>query len=247
MAEYRWNLADYAAGYDQAAHLIHPRYLEVQDQLLDLLAEIHQPDFLVVDLGGGSGRLAQRVLERFDKAQAIVIDQSEAFLEIAARRLSSFGGRGKTHVARLQDDWPQALNRPANAVISMSAIHHLEPSEKQALYRKICSALAPGGMLLNGDEVRPESEPDYLPELKRWAAHMHRIIDAGQIPDAMTQALLKWEDRNVHRFDVPRTSGDDIHETIAAQLDYLLQAGFAQADSPWQKEMWAVLRGVKAG
>ena len=91
----------------------------------------------VVDLGGGSGRLLERVLERFANAQAVLVDQSAAFLAIAERRLARFGERVTLIEKRLQDDWRAELPATPDALVSMSAIHHLEPAEKQALYRTL--------------------------------------------------------------------------------------------------------------
>jgi hypothetical protein len=127
----------------------------------------------------------------------------------------------------------------------MSAIHHLEPTEKQSLYGRCFRALAAGGVLLNGDEVRAEDEAEYRAELTQWAGHMQRQMAGGAVPDIFHPALLGWIDRNVTRFGQPKKSGDDCHETIAAQLRYLQAAGFGTCDVPWQRELWAVLRGQK--
>ncbi len=62
---YHWNTSAAAEAYDQAALAIHPYYVAVQDQILDLLPFGPAEPFDLVDLGGGSGRLAERVLERF--------------------------------------------------------------------------------------------------------------------------------------------------------------------------------------
>jgi hypothetical protein len=51
--------------------------------------------------------------------------------------------------------------------------------------------------------------------------------------------------RNLDRFAEPRHTGDDCHETVATQLRYFLQADFATADAPWQRALWAMLRGSK--
>jgi tRNA (cmo5U34)-methyltransferase len=245
MSEYRWNLSDYAAGYDAAADVIHPHYLEIQDAILAAIPFPPDAEILLVDLGGGSGRLAARFLERWPRAQAIVIDQSEPFLALAERRLAAFDGRGTCLLARLQDDWRSKLPRPASAIVSMSAIHHLEPVEKQAVYQQACEALAARGIFLNGDEVRPERDDNYRREVDAWADHMRGHMADGSIGVAFHPALDKWIERNVTQFGQPRKSGDDCHETAAAQLTYLEAAGFAEVDCRWQKRLWGILRGRK--
>ena len=248
---YRWNTSDFATGYDAAAHIIHPYYLAIQDAILDLLHPIldsRSPNgspSIVVDLGGGSGRLVERILDRFPKTSAIIIDQSEPFLALAERRLQRFEPRAACVLARLQDDWTSDLPGPVTAFVSMSAIHHLEPGEKQALYQPCFDLLAPGGALLNGDEIRADDEASYLSTLTTWADHMRSKMASGEIPAPFHPALLGWIDRNVTRFGQPKKSGDDIHETIATQLGYYRSCGFTTADVPWKATVWAVLRGIK--
>lgn len=242
---YRWNTSAFAEGYDQAAEVIHPHYLEIQDAILSLLPTDLRAGDVVVDLGGGSGRLVERILDRWP-VTAMVIDQSEPFLALAERRLARFGSRAICILARLQDHCLDQLPTRPRAIVSMSAIHHLDPAEKQALYRQCFAALTPGGELLNGDEVRAEQDAAYLAEVSAWAKHMREAMSGGQIPASFHPALEKWIDRNVARFGEPKQSGDDCHETIAAQLAYFRSAGFAAADSPWQKSLWAILRGCKA-
>ncbi len=246
MAEtYRWNIADHAAGYDAAAEVIHPYYLEIQEKILDQIARPCDAEFLLVDLGGGSGRLAEKFLTQFPGATALVVDQSEAFLEIAAKRMAPFAGRGTCLRARLQDDWAAQLSEAPAAIVSMSAIHHLAPEEKRELYERACQALVPLGIFLNGDECRHADDAKYRARLVQWAEHLHQIVDDGRVSDVMRPMFEKWKERNVTQFDVPRTSGDDCHETVEAQLAYLCDCGFRSVSSPWQKDMWAVLLGVK--
>lgn len=242
---YRWNEAEYAAGYDRAAAIIHPHYLEIQDAILARIARPRDAEFLLVDLGGGSGRLAEKFLVRFPRATAIVVDQSEAFLRIAHERMAPFQGRGTCLVARLQDDWASRLPAAPQVVTSMSAIHHLSPEEKQAVYAQAYGALQPLGILLNGDEIRAVDDAEFRSEVEAWAAHMREIVADGRVDIGIKPMLDKWEERNVTRFGQPRTSGDDWQETIEAQLAYLCDCGFRSVTVPWHKRMWAVLEGVK--
>jgi SAM-dependent methyltransferase len=242
---YRWNVADYAAGYDAAAECIHPYYVEIQETILGALARPRDAEFLLVDLGGGSGRLAEKFLASFPRARAVVVDQSQAFLDIAAQRMAPFGGRGTCYLARLQDDWPATLPEAPAAIVSMSAIHHLSPDEKRRLYERAYQALVPLGVFLNGDEVRDPDDAVYRQALANWSAHLFRIVEEGLVSDLMRPMFEKWHDRNVTRFDQPRASGDDCHETVQAQLAYLCDAGFRSVRALWQKETWAVLEAVK--
>ena len=242
---YRWNQAEYAAGYDRAAAIIHPHYLEIQDAILARIARPREAEFLLVDLGGGSGRLAEKFLTAFPRARAIVIDQSEVFLEIAQQRMEPFEGRGTCLVARLQDDWAARLPEAPQVITSMSAIHHLSPEEKQAVYAQAYGALEPLGILLNGDEIRAADDAEFRSEVEAWAAHMREIVADGRVDIGIKPMLDKWEERNVTRFGQPRTSGDDWQETIEAQLAYLCDCGFRSVAVPWHKRMWAVLEGVK--
>jgi ubiquinone/menaquinone biosynthesis C-methylase UbiE len=102
---YRWNTSAAVEAYDAAAPTIHPFYETVQGEVLDQIPFAPGLPFVAVDLGGGSGRLAERFLERFSHAQLTVVDQSEPFLALAERRLKQFGTRGRIIQRRLQDDW----------------------------------------------------------------------------------------------------------------------------------------------
>jgi len=241
MTIYRWNTSDAAQAFDKAAETIHPHYVEIQDQILAHLGQQECTVKLVIDAGGGSGRLMERVLDRFPEAGGIVIDQSEPFLALAAQRLARFGDRAQLLQLRLQDDWSQHLDIQADFVVSMSAIHHLTPREKQTFFSNCRDYLKPGGRLINGDEIRPASDEAYLEELLRWDEHKTREIASGRIPAAFTETLSKWRRRNIDGFSTPKESGDDCHETTETQLGYLRKAGFSNAEAPWQQNMWAVM------
>jgi tRNA (cmo5U34)-methyltransferase len=245
VTEYRWNISEFAAGFDAAAEYIHPHYIELQDRILDMIPSDRDVEMLLVDAGGGSGRFVEKFLQRFAHAQAIIVDQSAAFLALAERRLAPFGSRAECRLAKLQDDWTASLPQPPSAIVSMSAIHHLEPNEKSDLYRRCCESLAQGGVFINADEVRPADDADYLARCEAWVAHKKRAMESGLIPTSIHPALRQWEQRNVQRFGESRKSGDDCHETIEAQLGYLRDAGFRQVDCPWHQEMWAILYAVK--
>jgi tRNA (cmo5U34)-methyltransferase len=238
---YRWNTSAAAEAFDQAAEFIHPLYLTVQDEVLRQLPFDANAPFLLVDLGAGSGRLVERILLQFANARAVLVDQSEPFLAIAERRLKRYGDRVTLVNYRLQDDWRSDLPEEPNAIVSMSAIHHLDAAEKQTLFTLCHDVLAPGGVFINGDEYRPESDADYFAALQWWTSQKDAAEQRGQIPESFRPMFEAWYDRNVRRFGEPKKSGDDCHETIAAQVNYLRDAGFTDVENTWAEKLWGVV------
>jgi tRNA (cmo5U34)-methyltransferase len=237
--DYRWNQSQAAVDYDAAAPIIHPQYVTVQDELLAALPFAAEDGFRLVDVGGGSGRLVERVLEQFPNATAVVMDQSEPFLGVAQQRLARFGPRAAFVKHRLQDEWAAAVG-PVDAVVSTSAIHHLEPAEKQQLFAKIFASLPGDGVFVNGDEYRPASDAAYLALLEQWGRHMASSHESGAIPESFGTVIDAWKKRNIAEFGAPRKSGDDCLETLETQVDYLRAAGFIPVDVPWRQDLWAV-------
>lgn len=239
--QYRWNAQQAAADYDQAAPVIHPLYDEVQQAVLGSLPFSPTDAPHVIDLGGGSGRLAERVLESFPRATVTVVDQSEAFLGLARERLKRFGPRFDLRVQRAQDDWRSVAGSP-DAIVSTSALHHLDGGEKSALFAECRDALAAThGVFINGDEYRPPSDATYRDYLEEWGQHMRSSVAAGLIPDTFGEVVDRWEERNLAGFGGPRASGDDCHETVEEQIARLYGAGFRDARVAWGERLWAVL------
>lgn len=242
---YRWNTSAAAEAYDAAAPTIHPRYDAVQSEILERLSYGTDEPLVVVDLGGGSGRLLERVLERFAGAHAVLVDQSEPFLALAERRLARFAPRIKFVRRRLQDAWAADLPQAPDVIVSTSAIHHLEPAEKRDLFSRVFAALKPGGLFMNGDEYRPASEAELRALLEEWSVHMFAAIDEERISESFRATLDEWHDRNIKRFDEPKKSGDDCHETAATQAGYLREAGFGQVEMIWTEKLWGVIEARK--
>ena len=123
---------------------------------------------------------------------SIVVDQSEAFLQIAKQRMEPFDGRGSCLVARLQDDWAAQLPAAPQIITSMSAIHHLSPDEKQAVYTQAYGALEPLGILLNGDEIRAADDAEFRSEVEAWAATSARSWAGSPSSRCRATSWRRW-------------------------------------------------------
>lgn len=236
---YRWNQSPAASAYDAAAPVIHPHYTRVQDALLDALPFAPRDAARVLDLGGGSGRLAERLLDRFPSAQVVVLDQSASFLGLAAGRLERFGARARLLQRAMHAEWARGL-APFDAVVSTSAIHHLSPGDKRALFKRTLRVLKPAGVFVNGDEHRPQSDAEFRRMLEEWDQHMTQALQRGEIPASFGPTLEAWRRRNLEGFGGPRQTGDDCQETVERQAEMLREAGFADVRVTWQDALWGV-------
>ena len=243
---YRWNQTQAAVDYDAAAPQIHPHYERVQDAVLAALSLAIDGPGSVVDLGGGSGRLAERVLESFPGSRVTIVDPSASFLSLARERLTRFGDRFRYVRARVQEPWlcdalRELLGGHIDAIVSTSALHHLEGDEKSAAFKLCHNLLHEGGVFVNGDEYRPPSDVAYRDLLEHWGEHMDSSLAAGLIPESFRGVIAKWRERNLEGFGGPRQSGDDCHETTEEQTARLYGAGFKRVEKPWEEDLWAVL------
>jgi hypothetical protein len=99
-----------------------------------------------------------------------------------------------------------------------------------------------GGIFINGDEHRPESDAEYLAHLHWWAALMKAGLNDGLIPASFQSVFEAWHDRNIRRFGEPKSSADDFLETTAEQLRHLTTAGLGSSDVVWNEKLWGVIR-----
>ena len=101
-------------------------------------------DETVIDLGCGTGRLTERVLERLPRGRVVAVDRSPAMLEVARANLRPrFPGR-VTFVRA--DAAAPPFQAAADVVFSTATFHWV--LDHDALFRGVFAALRPGGRLV---------------------------------------------------------------------------------------------------
>src|SRR5207302_1411304 len=122
----------------------------------------------IVDLGIGTGALAARCLARAPRAAVVGIDADADMLAAAARRLGS-------RAAFVVDSFLQAPLPSCDAVVASFALHHVRTrNAKRRLYRRIHSALRPGGVLVVVDCQPSRDSQVAARERDAWTAPMRR-------------------------------------------------------------------------
>ena len=148
----------WAPSYDAQIREMVPRYEEIHDTLLALLAL--RPPARFLDLGAGTGYTLRRVLETFPSATAVGLDVSGEMLDRARQRLDGLEDRV---ALRASDIAQPEINGSYDAIVSILAVHHLYPDQKRHLFTRIWEHIEPGGVFLVADYFRPAM--DRLSEL----------------------------------------------------------------------------------
>jgi len=179
----------------------------------------------ILDLGAGSGLLTLLIRARFPNTQIHLMDFSEHMLAIARRRLAGDDALTFHQADYAAAHWPGELC----AVISSLSIHHLDDEAKHAVFRKAHTALKPGGVFINAEQVAgptPELDARYK---KLWLAQVRKL---GATPEQIEASLYRQR--------------EDRCSSVEDQLVWMREAGFADADCWYKEGRFAVFGGTRA-
>ena len=179
----------------------------------------------VLDLGAGTGALAEAILERNARATVELLDVDAEMLAQARVRLKRFGRRVRFRQQSFHDSLPGC-----DAAAASLALHHVPVMEDKAeLYRRICEALAAGGVLVNADVTMPAAGPQRTEDYATWAAH---LVSCGIDETRAYEHFEEW-------------AGEDTYFPLEAELGALTRAGF-EARCAWRDIPNTLLVGRKA-
>jgi tRNA (cmo5U34)-methyltransferase len=236
----RWDEAGSQAFIDYGRYFVPQREHQIQI-IVDLLPEDDQP-YASIDLCCGEGQLAEAILAQHSAPHVYGLDGSPQMLAKATERLARFGERFKSRPFDLfERDWPE-MSLPLRAVVSSLAIHHLDGSGKQTLFREIHALLAPGGILAIADLVEPAQPAGWAVAAKAWdQAVQERSMELdGTLEGFAAFDRLRW---NMYRYFDPEDI--DKPSRLFDQLKWLEAAGFEAVDVYWMYAGHAIFTGIK--
>ena len=215
--------------------------------LIDAVAEgTGRDDPLVLDLGCGPGSLSVRLLDRIPGATVIGVDADPLLLTLARAASGRPGLRFAGHDLR-DPGWTAALglDRPADAVVSTTALHWLTADALAAVYAEVATVLRPGGLLLDGDHLAEDQATS--PALFRLGRALVEREERRHPPAAEAETWAGWWE--AARAD-PALAGlaaqrDGMHldsehhgspaGRLAVHVEALRKAGFAEVGTLWQR------------
>ena len=175
--------------YDEAIRRFIPGYQAMLEAAAGEIARV-TPE-RVLDLGGGTGALAEAILLAAPAATVELIDVDPDMLAVARERLDGYGRRTRFREASFEDPLPEA-----DAVAASLALHHVPTmDEKRRLFAQIHDCLRPGGVFVNADATMP-AEPDAQePVWRAWAAH---LVSCGIPEERAYRHFAEWQEEDTY-------------------------------------------------
>ena len=208
----------HAAGYDAVRRRLVPPFDAFYGTAVAALELVTGPVERVLDLGAGTGLLAARVLAARPAAELVLLDGAPAMLD---RARAALGDRARYVEGDLGGPLPDG---PWDAVVSALAIHHLDDAGKAALFTRVHDALRDGGVFVNAEQVAGPSP--WLDQLYR-ERHERAARELGATDEEWADSL----ERMAH----------DRCASVEQHLEWLREAGFADADCLFKDHRFAVI------
>ena len=215
-----------ATDYDRVIRTFIPGYDDMLATIGWWLAASVPPEARVIDLGGGTGALAESVLAKLPRARVELWDIDPKMLEFARGRLRRFADR----VTLREQSFTEKLE-PCDAVVASLSLHHIpELDTKRAVYANVYESLRSPGIFVTGDCTIDKRGPGGDAMIRYWVEFM---ATQGIAASDAHKHLSDWE-------------AEDTYVPLADELSALSGAGFERPECFWKLGPIAVFGGVKA-
>jgi SAM-dependent methyltransferase len=213
------------ADYDRVIRTYIPGYEEMLETVAWWLGAIAPENGKVIELGGGTGALAQAILSKLPKMHVEIWDVDPQMMGLARERLASFGDRATVK----ERSFLETID-PCDAVVASIALHHIPKMEtKRDVYANIYSALRQHGIFLNADATVDDTEPGRAAMYRWWS----RFMSTKGISETEAHKLFNdW-------------AAEDTYQPLTDELAALGKAGFRHPEVFWKFGPMTVYGGIK--
>lgn len=184
----------------------------------------------LLDIGCGAGNYTLKLLERFENADATLIDLSQPMLDRAKQRVGAVtAGRVKTMRSDIRE--LDLAGQQYDVAVAAAVLHHLRSTEEwRAVCAKVYAALKPGGCFWIVDLVSHAHGPVQSAMWRRYGEYLAELRGATYRDEVL--AYVEKEDSPV---------------PMMAIVDRLREAGFVGVEVLHKNNCFAALGAAKPG
>lgn len=211
---------------DSARQQLVPYRDSIHRTIMDLLPKPKADGPLrILDLGPGTGLLAERMLAADGTTELTLIDMSETALANVRDRLQPYGERV---TMKAGDYVHMVFDGPYDAIVAELSVHHLNAKSVRTLFSASYAGLRRGGIFINADQVRGETDTVEEIHLEAWKRDSLELgAPEGEIDEAI----------ELHRESRP--------PTLPMILQTLSDDGFEDVRCDFKQWCFAVISGAK--
>ena len=199
-------------------------------QTLDVVRTVRPEPRLWLDTGCGTGTLVEKALALFPTTRFVVADPSEAMIARARTHLAAAGGERVTFLPLAGTrELPAMLDDAPDVVTAIQCHHYMDAAGRARATQGVYRMLAPGGLYVTFENVRPMTEAGTRIGLERWKTWQ---VAHGRTPEAAEVHATRF---GVEYFPV----------TVPEHLTLLRETGFRVVEMLWYAQMQAGFYAVK--
>ncbi|MDH3347214.1 MAG: class I SAM-dependent methyltransferase [Desulfobulbaceae bacterium] len=178
----------------------------------------------VLDLGAGTGLMAEMVALRYPNAKINLMDISDKMLAEAKERVRGYQNEFGFIVTNYSK--AESFDQNYDLIISSLSIHHLTAKEKQKLFKTIYAHLKAGGIFINADQVLGEAQNIEKTYRNKW---IEQVKAEGVADQELNAALERMK--------------EDKMSKLTSQIQWLKESGFSGVNCWYKNYSFAVFSG----
>jgi tRNA (cmo5U34)-methyltransferase len=209
--------------YDLLSSKVVMENVTLQQMIVDALPFPNTAPIRILDIGIGTAVTARKILDRFPQAHLTGVDFSDEMMRAAANTLSLYADRFTLIQADVGEANAVFSGNRYDAIVSAVTIHNMPNEAKSRLFAAISASLNSGGVFINGDFIRGETEQEEIET---------RGIYKNFLETNLTGAELKTWLHHAFEFDMPMK--------LSEQQSRLSQLGLTDFKVLWRHPREAV-------
>lgn len=212
--------------FDRIFPMLIPFYDEIYNILAESIPFKKASPLKILDIGCGTGTLAEILKLNFPFAEITCIDFSDNMLEIAKNKLKKY-----PDVRLFKSDFHKFKPETKyDVVVSSFALHHIENDFKKVeTYRKIFNSLNKNGIFLNADIVLGANEQIENLSFEKWKQFLGENFSDNEIENDL----------------LPRYQTGDNPSKLFNHLKWLRDIGFMEVETIWKYYGFTIFAGIK--